>query len=549
MQKTNDIANKFLYPEMPAGTIISDKDLENMIDFVSTVMDIDAYIEKRKHEIRKDRMWIWARDNFKNDDGTPWEMSPGELAIFRTIVLREYPRIEIITSTQYGKTLTISRALLTRITGFPDEFIVIAPDLKRGQIIIKYIIRDTANSADFSAMLLGVDLKEKSLLMRLLEERSKVKLTYQLPTEKNESPQYGSVEILSVQAKKRNDVITSIMGFGGRNLIADESALCDDEINAGVYRMMAGKGEDTFWVKIGNPFFRNHFLDDWKDLTFVKIYVDHLIAVKEGRYTKDFIEKGLKLPRAEVLYECRFPRANAIDAKGWIPLMTEDEVKAAMVKVETGANPHFGEERMGVDPADEGDNNAVIVKRSSGYAEILYSESRIDAFQFAGPVTTNSEKIKSKKIYIDRVGVGAATLGKVNEINAIEGKKLKVTGVNAGSEASDPTRYFNKRAEIYWRTREWIKQGGRLSYDQRWLQLAKIKYTADEKGRLKIMSKKEMRENNIASPDEADALSMTFYDPPTATVVSEEDKFFMRKMRENKTKNRPSSCGLKMISR
>lgn len=541
-----NLATKFLFPVFPDGYILTEKESENMIDVISKVIDLKDYINRRKKEIREDPMWQFGRANFQNDDGTPWEMSPGELAIYRAIVLREYPRLEIITSTQYGKTLTISRGCLTRITSFPDEFLILAPDLKRGQIIIDYMIRDTANNEDFTAMLMGIDLKQKNMLMRLLEERSKVKLTYQQPTEKNEPLQYGSVEILSVQAKRRNQAITGVMGFGGRNLICDESALTDDEINAGVFRMMAGKGEDTFWVKIGNPFFRNHFLDDWKDPTFAKIYVDYLIAMLEGRYTETFIKKAMTLPRAEVLYECRFPKAGAIDSKGWIPLLTEEEIKAAMVKLEPGTNAHFGEERTGNDPADEGENEAVIVKRSAGYAEILYAEAGLDSFQFAGPVMDHGTKINSRKIYIDKIGVGAATLGKANEVNKMnpdEKTKAKITGVNVGETARDPARFFNIRAEIYWRVREWIKQGGRLSYDTGWLQLAKIKYTATTGGKLQIMSKKDMRALNIVSPDKADALALTFYDPPVAAVMSADEKFFAKKMAE---KNRRIATGIRM---
>lgn len=679
-----NIATKFLFPEFPAEAIMGDMDLENMIDYVKTVIDLDAYIARRKEEVKEDRLWQFARANFQTN-GTPWEMSPGELAIYRAIVLREYPRIEIITCTQYGKklsddtpintttgwrkhgdlkigdklfspagepievtvvfnagkdvdqeieftngekikchqnhewvvahedwarsrnpyrimetkkikthknktkfslpptilslkrkkririkkirtikpengkcievkggiylagkkmipthnSLTISRGVLTRITSFPEEFLILSPDLKRGQIIIDYMVRDTANNEDFTAMLMGVDLKQKNMLMRLLEEHSKVKLTYQQPTEKNEPLQYGSVEVLSVQATRRNQAITGIMGFGGRNLICDESALTDDEINAGVFRMMAGKGEDTFLVKIGNPFFRNHFLSDWKDPTFAKIYVDYSIAMLEGRYTETFIKKALTLPRAEVLYECRFPRAGAIDSKGWIPLMTEEEIKAAMVKIEPGANPHFGEERTGNDPASEGENEAVIVKRSAGYAEILYAEAGLDSFQFAGPVMEYGTKTNSKKIYIDKIGVGVATLGKANEINRTnpnEKDRAKITGVNVGESARDTARFFNIRAEIYWRTREWIKQGGRLSQDSGWLQLAKIKYTATTGGKLQIMSKKDMRALNIPSPDKADALALTFYDLPVATAMSPEEKFFARKMAKNENK-------------
>jgi len=55
-----------------------------------------------------------------------------------------------------------------------------------------------------------------------------------------------------------------LWGSGGGLFISDESALVDDDIDSAIFRMLAGKGEDTFLCKVGNPFFRNHFLADWK---------------------------------------------------------------------------------------------------------------------------------------------------------------------------------------------------------------------------------------------------------------------------------------------
>lgn len=492
---------------------------------------VNDYIEKEINEIKKDRIWKWARNNFRNDDETPWEMSPGELAIFKQILFRKNPRVEIVSSTQYGKTLTVSRALLSRITTYQGEWMLVVPDMKRGKIIINYMIRDTANNEFFSNKLAGLSLNEGNmLLMRLLEEKSKVKLTYQVMEEDN-IPRYGTAEIITADARRKQNAISSIMGFGGRNIIQEESSLMDDEVDSGIFRMMAGKGEDTFLVKIGNPFFRNHFLTTWKDSRYKKIFINNMIGLAEGRYMQEFLEEAKTKPNYEVLYDCKFPKSGSIDSKGWMQLLTDEEIKLAM---QDGV--HFGEEREGCDPSDEGTDHSVIIKRSQGYAEVLYDEEGGDAMQFAGPVVLNSEIINSKKIYIDRVGVGAATFHKVTEINRVTYQnKLKVVGVNAGETVNDK-QYFNKRAEMYWRTRQWIKNGGKLSKDNRWYELTKIKYQSNEKGQIVIMSKKDMRALGIQSPNVADSLSLTFYEPPTAIAITEDEKFFMKKMRQNQRK-------------
>ena len=524
----------FLYPSFLNEKTLSEKQMENLIDEMPAEPTLKNYIEQEKKDIRKTELWDYANKNFFNDDGSGWEMSPGEFEIFQAIVLKEHSYVEIITSTQYGKTLTISRAILTRITTFPDEFMVVSPDLKRGQILLNYIVKDTAANEYFSQKLTGMNIKERNLMMRLLEEKSKVKLTYTIVKE-DDKVGYGSVEVLSVQAKRKKDAITAVMGFGGNNIVQDEAALEDDEVDAGVYRMMAGKGKNVFHVKIGNPFFRNHFRRDWVGQDYKKIYVDHKIAVIEGRYEPEFLEKAKVKPKFDVLFECRFPAAEAIDSKGWMNLLTEDEVRLAMQ-----GGTHFGEERLGGDPADEGVNASALIKRSFGYAEILFSSSKSDLMDFAGQtvlILDDKERHKADRVYVDRVGVGAGYLSRLNEVKRAGEKKWSVMGVNAGEKAADE-RYFNKRAEMYWRLRAWLKAGGKLSRDERWMELAKVKYKPDSSGKLKIMSKDEMRENSIESPDHADALALTFYDPDSVKMISREEKFFMQRMRQNKLKQR-----------
>jgi hypothetical protein len=120
--------------------------------------------------------------------------------------------------------------------------------------------------------------------------------------------------------------------------------------------------------------------------------------------------------------------------------------------------------------------------------------------------------------------------------------KLKITGVSGAEKSNDP-RFANKRAEMLWKLREWIKGGGKLSNDDRWFQLSSAqKYKVkDSSGKIIFMGKEEMRKKSIPSPDETDAASFTFYDPTTVVTVSEEDKFFMRKMREKNRKKKSGS--------
>lgn len=524
------IREDFLFPNITLPQLVADDDLEHL-GRLFNIEDIKEYIAREKINIREDKMWQWARENFKNEDETPWEMSPGELEIFKAIVFRQHPRIEIVTCTQYGKTLTVSRAVLTRITSYAGDVLLLEPDQKRGKIFLNYMIRDTARNDYFADKLQGLNIKENNMLVRLLTEHSKVKLTYHV-VEDDDQPRFGSVEIITCEARRKDNAVTTIMGFGGRTIIADESALFDDSIDAAVIRMMAGKGEDTFLCKIGNPFFRNHFLADWKDPRYKKIFVDYQIALEEGRYVQSFIDEAMTKPNAGVFYLCEFPAGDVIDKDGWMMLMTSDEVKLCMQEA-----PHFGEERAGCDVADEGNNESIIVKRSSGYGEIIFASGKIDPIQFAGQIVLSVPKVKNKNYYIDRVGVGSGTYHRTAEVNRLEKLGMNITGVNAGEPAADPTKFANRRAEMAWRGREWLKGGGKVSKDQRWFQLAKIPYRANSGGKIELMPKKEMRKRGIPSPDVADSFFLTFYDGSTILKMSDEEKFWYKKRAEEQRKH------------
>lgn len=533
------IREDFLFPLLDQKIILGEDSLSDLGSLLPRAA-IEGYIAKQLVEIRTDPMWKFGHDNFKNEDESPWEMSPGELAIFRLIALREYPRCQIISSTQYGKSITISRGLLTRVTTWPEEWMLTVPDQKRGKLIIKYMIRDTAQNTYFSRKLFGMQTKD-TILLRLLEEKSKVKLTYQILEDDNK-PRYGSAEIISADARRKDNAITTIMGFGGRNVISDESSLLDDSVESGIFRMLAGKGEDTFYCKIGNAFFRNHFLHSWKDPRYKKIFIDYVIALCEGRYNEEFIDEAKGKPNFSILFGSAFPKEGQIDSQGWIPLLTEKEVRDAMVEA-----AHFGEERIGADVADTGENESVIVKRSGGYAEIVFSSDSVNMMQFSGQIVNETWNTRTRRAYIDKVGVGAGVYSRAEEVNRSDKNgQMNIYGVNAGEEPNDKAQFANKRAEMFWRARVWIKNGGRLSLDERWMQLAQVKYKPNSAGKLQMMPKDQMRTHGVESPDVADSLSLTFYDPPITIPMSEDEKFFLKKMHQ---KNRPQGrSGAKPLS-
>ena len=141
-------------------------------------------------------------------------------------------------------------------------------------------------------------------------------------------------------------------------------------------------------------------------------------------------------------------------------------------------------------------------------------------------------------IAIDSVGIGKGTFDIINR--QIPG----VRSINAGEKPSGPEEeleFINLRAEIFWKTRKWILEGGKLEENEDWYQLSKIKYKVKlegTKGKMQIISKEELLREGIESPDIADALAMTFIGTEIPHLDPEEEEL-IRFREEGKEKINP----------
>jgi hypothetical protein len=271
--------------------------------------------------------------------------------------------------------------------------------------------------------------------------------------------------------------------------------------------MIAGKGEDAFYCKIGNPFYRNHFLKSWRDETYQKVFIDYEQGIKEGRYTEEFIDEAKLKPYFDVLFECKFPSADAIDASGYSALIGDDYLDT---KIKTEVKL-FGDLKMGCDVAGEGSNYSVITLRGKNGAKILYKEHNPDTMNFAGIIAAMATEHSPKKIYVDKVGIGKPVYDRLKEFEEVSDR---IVGVVAGEKANDDLNYFNKRAEMFWRLREWLHTSELEG--NKWSDLLDIRYKIQSDKRVKIKGKDEMLKDGVVSPDVADSLSLTFYDRETS---------------------------------
>lgn len=450
--------------------------------------------------------------HFKNQLGDVIEWSPSQKEIMSVIVNlgkdgKQFVQIE--TPTQFGKSSSVAAALMMRCSK-REQWAIIAGTAEKAQIIMDYFI-DYALENPIPRELLKTELA----LDKLKQDKSRRHLTFRSGFE---------VRVFSADSRNKQATGNAIMGFGSPYIILDEAALVDDVIESKVFRMISGFSTTKhLYLKIGNPFYRNHFLKSHNDPNFHLIRFDYHTAIAEGRVSEKQIEMSRSKPGFNVLYDVKFPDADAVDEKGWSNLLTEEDIEAVMVEKGSG----FGFLKVGCDPAGEGKNFNVAVKRYRNYASVILKERVLDQFRFTEWLVNwknqvkNSEGIMPSGYWFDKIGIG-------NGYYETARRDLEnVWGVNVGVGALNPESFVNLKAEAYWKLREDIKtKRVQLEKSDDWFQLAQIKYRTrleGKKGKIEIMGKEEMRANGVESPDVADALMLTYTQPdPIDTIYPEE---------------------------
>ena len=448
-----------------------------------------------------DKIKALVKSRYRNYNNLPFELTDGQAEIFEVIAKRKYPRTHCLSYSQYGKSDTVAMAVLTRITTYSEKWAIVAPSTKKARIIMSYLINHTFDN-EFNLAMLEIEKGESIEWLR--RERSKERMTFKHPNNT-----IGEVFTLSSEGKRTKDLLDALMGFGAPNVIIDESSLIDDVQYVGILRMLGGH-KDNFLFEIGNPMRRNHFLKSHLDPNYHHIDIDCYKGLQEGRITQEFIDEMRTKPMFSMLYENKFPAQDAVDSSGYAPLYSDTELQG---KIQTEVKL-FGELRMGCDVAGEGANYSVITLRGKNGAKILYKEHNPDTMSFVSKIVEMYKLHKPRKIYIDKVGIGKPVVDRCIEIQDFYEKNNDViVGVQAGESPQDKDNFFNKRAEMFWRQKEWMSNATLEGQD--WLDLLDVRYKVQSDKKIKIKGKDEMMKEGIQSPDVADALSLTFYEKET----------------------------------
>lgn len=356
-------------------------------------------------------------------------------------------------------------------------------------------------------------LEKNSRLERLRQEDSKERIILR---------NGGGIFVISAQQRNASKSIEAAMGEGAKVVIGDEFNLIQDTTEATIFRMIAGKGPEAFYCKIGNPFYSmppySHFKTTWESALYHKIFIDAAQALKEGRYTQEFLDEAKDKPLYSILFDCEFPPEDVIDEKGYRPLLVSDSFKfgvtrALMLEMLAKARAE-GElkirPKLGCDIAGGGDDNAYVV-RWGKFACVAGKNRTKDTMVNIGEIEGLMKEfgVKDEDVSIDDIGIGRGVTDRMIELGH------NVNGVNVGEPAKDSETYANLKAELNWNAKKWIeREDSRLNKNDDWLQGTWVKYKVNSDKQLKLESKEDLKKKHGSkSPDIWDAFVLTFYEP------------------------------------
>ncbi len=431
-------------------------------------------------------------------------LTPGQIDIAEWILYREAPggkkRVHIMAHTRYGKSMIVGACVAIRAATKGESWAIVAPTKEQAQIIMDYAIQFSVNDPIISQLLKvnAKQIKEEQLTQR----RSRDHITYL---------KGGEV---------RTFTSTATMGHGSPNLIMDEAGLINDSDEAKAYRMI-GDHTDNFLIKIGNPWYNNHFKKALLDPTYHHININVHQGIKEGRVTEDHHKSVMEKPHYEILYLNQFPDDEGKDEYGYLPLLTYKAVENAQIA--PGSVEHIGRKVLGGDGADGGANMSAAVKRSNSLAQIVYIGYNMRSGDFG-------DKVAEFRDEVDMLATDALPPGNAcnEKLRAAQQTKRLLVEVNAGASINqdhlpqneDAKEYYNMRAYIFWQMRKWILAGGKLERHPEWKMLLAIKYKTVN-GKLIIISKENLSKYyKINDLGVADALSFTFTPEKPKTIVN-----------------------------
>jgi hypothetical protein len=212
--------------------------------------------------------------------------------------------------------------------------------------------------------------------------------------------------------------------------------------------------------------------------------------------------------------------AEAFQAPGHDGFIKAGAVLAARKAQLEGFGPLIG----GADPARFGDDRFSLAWRRARVVEEIASRRGLDVVAGAHWIKAEIDARQPRRVFVDVGGVGGGTVDVLRSWGAPYDEV--VVPVNFGAEPREPPRTGddgrpmagprNRRAEMWMKSKAWLEDEAGASIpdlDSLQADACAPGYRYDINQRLLLESKEDMRRRGVRSPDEWDAVALTFAEP------------------------------------
>lgn len=262
--------------------------------------------------------------------------------------------------------------------------------------------------------------------------------------------------------------------------------------------------EGAKWVALGNTTKNTgRFRECWgkfKHRWFTMTVDSRDVSISDKEQIRQWIEDyGEDSDFARIRIKGEFPRAGANQ------LISSESVENCFNYTAEGYQQF--EIVVGVDIARFGDDQNSLTIRQGRKVLKRSSWRGVDTMTTAGKVVEAYEDFGPDAIFIDGDGVGGGVVDRVKQLIP----EHVVIEINSGRRAENDVKYFNKRAEMWDTMNEALKVGIDLERDDELkADLIGPEYGFDNKNRIQLEKKSDMKKRGLKSPDGGDSLAFTY---------------------------------------
>jgi hypothetical protein len=300
-------------------------------------------------------------------------------------------------------------------------------------------------------------------------------------------------------------------------VIVDEASQVADIIAQTIMGALTDSDTQILWLAYGNPtrntgWFRESFGRMRHRWTNRQIDSREVPGTNKALFQQWVDDYGEDSDIVRVRVRGVFPRASSLQ---FIPNDIVQEARKRDVE------PLFTDPLvLGVDVARFGDDQSVVVPRRGRDAKSRpWRRFRnLDTMALASEVAKIANEEHADAIFVDEGGLGAGVVDRLRQLSLPRG--CQIYGINFGGKpdggwvtSADAIKVKNKATEMAAMKKAWLPTGAIPDEQEIEDDICGREYGFDAENRIVLERKEDMKRRGLSSPDNSDALDLTFAYP------------------------------------